>query len=260
MGYAGKGLNRFLVEVQAHRMDPDSVQARVFGHGELLSAQYREVPVVEAPQPEIRRLDNEKKALLRKKKALADEKEVLHKQRSFLDAFIDFADKEIPKAVKTRFPEKETVAAMLTFLADRFGHLAAGEQDVDARLEAVSDTRPAVNQIEVHPFHTNEEVRAYGAGRGIVTEAWSPLAQGEALTEPAIVEIAERVGRAPSQVVLRWHLQRGDVVFPKTMSAARMAENIHVFGFELGADDMRAIAALDRGTAGRMGPHPDEVN
>ena len=128
------------------------------------------------------------------------------------------------------------------------------------RLAAASDTPPAVNQIEVHPFHTNEEVRAYGAAHGIRTEAWSPLAQGAALTEPLIVDIARRIGCTPSQAILRWHLQRGDIVFPKTMSDARMRENIDVLGFELDSEDMAAISGLDRGPDGRMGPHPDEVN
>lgn len=128
------------------------------------------------------------------------------------------------------------------------------------RLAAASGTVPAVNQIEVHPLHANEAVRAYGREHGILTEAWSPLAQGAALVEPTVVEIAERIGRAPSQVVMRWHVQRGDIVFPKTMSADRMRENMDVFGFELAAGDMAALSGLDKGEDGRTGPHPDEVN
>jgi 2,5-diketo-D-gluconate reductase A len=125
------------------------------------------------------------------------------------------------------------------------------------RLAAEADTVPAVNQVEVHPYFTNETIRAYGQQHGIVTQAWSPLAQGAVLSDPAITAIAARMGRTPSQVVLRWHIQRGDVVFPKTVSPERMRENLDVFTFELEADDMAALAALDRGEAGRTGPHPD---
>ncbi len=125
------------------------------------------------------------------------------------------------------------------------------------RLAAETGTVPAVNQIEVHPYLTNDDVRAYGQEHGIVTEAWSPLARGKVLSDPVIIGIAERLGRTPSQVVLRWQVQRGDVVFPKTMSATRMRENLDIFGFELGADDLEVIAALNQGEAGRIGPHPD---
>jgi 2,5-diketo-D-gluconate reductase A len=90
-----------------------------------------------------------------------------------------------------------------------------------------------------------------------VTEAWSPLAQGAVLADPAILAISARLGRTPSQVVLRWHVQRGDVVFPKTVSPKRMRENLDLFTFDLEADDMAALAALERGEAGRTGPHPD---
>ncbi|MFO7530887.1 MAG: aldo/keto reductase [Candidatus Limnocylindrales bacterium] len=125
------------------------------------------------------------------------------------------------------------------------------------RLAAISETVPAVNQIEAHPYFPNDEVRAYGHDHGIVTQAWSPLAQGKALSDPVVVEIAGRVQRTPSQVVLRWHIQRGDVVFPKTLSSARMRENIDVFGFELEPADVAQLSALQQGEAGRLGPHPD---
>jgi 2,5-diketo-D-gluconate reductase A len=128
------------------------------------------------------------------------------------------------------------------------------------RLAAETGTVPAVNQIEVHPLHTNDEVRAYDTEHGILTEAWSPLAQGAALMEPTVTGIAERVGRTPAQVVMRWHLQRGDIVFPKTMSPARMRENLDVLDFELTQADQAALTGLDQGEAGRTGPHPEEVN
>ncbi len=125
------------------------------------------------------------------------------------------------------------------------------------RLAAETDIVPAVNQIEVHPFLTNEAVRAYGRAHGIATEAWSPIAKGRVLDEPTVVRIAEQVGRTPAQVVLRWHIQHGDIVFPKSTSPARMRENLGLFDFTLDAADDAALAALDRGDAGRTGPHPD---
>jgi len=126
------------------------------------------------------------------------------------------------------------------------------------RLAAETGTVPAVNQIEVHPYFTNDAVRAYGQEHGIATEAWSPIAQGAMLEDPTITQIAERVGRTPAQVVLRWHLQRSDIVFPKSVTPSRMKENFGLFDFELGSEDMDAITALDRGEDGRTGPHPDK--
>ena len=125
------------------------------------------------------------------------------------------------------------------------------------RLTAETDTVPAVNQVEAHPYFVNDPVRAYGQQHGIVTQAWSPLAQGAVLADPAVTAIAARLVRTPSQVVLRWHIQRGDVVFPKTVSPERMRENLDLFTFELDADDMTALTALDRGELGRTGPRPD---
>lgn len=125
------------------------------------------------------------------------------------------------------------------------------------RLAAETGTVPAVNQIEVHPYLANDEVRAYGQEHGIMTEAWSPLARGEVLSDPAVLEIAARLGRTPSQVVLRWHVERGDIVFPKTISPVRMLENLDVFEFELEPRDLDQLTALRRGEAGRIGPHPD---
>ena len=125
------------------------------------------------------------------------------------------------------------------------------------RLASETDTAPAVNQIEVHPYLTNAAVRDYGREHGIATEAWSPIAQGGVLEDPAIARVAEKVGKTPAQVVLRWHLQRGDIVFPKSVTPSRMEENFDLFDFELEAADMEEITALDRGEDGRTGPHPD---
>jgi 2,5-diketo-D-gluconate reductase A len=125
------------------------------------------------------------------------------------------------------------------------------------RLASETETVPAVNQIEVHPYLTNEAVRAYGREHGIVTEAWSPIAQGGVLEDPTITQIAEKVGKTPAQVVLRWHVQRGDIVFPKSVTPSRMEENFDLFDFELEAADVEEITGLDRGEDGRTGPHPD---
>jgi 2,5-diketo-D-gluconate reductase A len=125
------------------------------------------------------------------------------------------------------------------------------------RLAAETDVTPAVNQIEIHPYFLNEEVRRYGEDHGIRTEAWSPIAQGAVLDDPAIGEIAARLDRTPAQVVLRWHLQRGSIVFPKSTTPSRIEENFDLFDFALEDSDMEAITALDKGEDGRTGPHPD---
>ncbi|MFY1626906.1 aldo/keto reductase [Micromonospora sp. WMMD735] len=128
------------------------------------------------------------------------------------------------------------------------------------RLAAEADVVPAVNQIEVHPYLTNEQVRAYGGEHNILTEAWSPIAQGRVLDDPTIVDVAEQVGRTPAQVVLRWHVQRGDIVFPKSTTPKRIAENFQIFDFTLDDTAMERISGLDRGEAGRTGPNPDEFD
>jgi 2,5-diketo-D-gluconate reductase A len=126
------------------------------------------------------------------------------------------------------------------------------------KLFADTEIRPAVNQIEVHPYLAQDELRAFDADHEIATEAWSPIAQGKVLTDPTIVRVAERHGRTPSQVTLRWHVQRGDIVFPKSVTRSRVEENFDIFDFALTEDDMREITALDRGE--RTGPDPDTFN
>jgi 2,5-diketo-D-gluconate reductase A len=123
------------------------------------------------------------------------------------------------------------------------------------RLHEESETRPAINQIEVHPFLTQPGLRAFCAEHEIAVEAWSPLAQGLVLDDPEIVSIAGRVGKTPAQVVLRWHIERGDIIFPKSVTPARIKENIDIFDFELSGEDVERISALDRGE--RTGPDPD---
>jgi 2,5-diketo-D-gluconate reductase A len=104
---------------------------------------------------------------------------------------------------------------------------------------------------------TNDAVREYGQEHGIATEAWSPIAQGGVLEDSTITQIADKVGKTPAQVVLRWHIQRGDIIFPKSVTPSRMKENFELFDFELESGDMEAITALDRGEDGRTGPNPD---
>jgi 2,5-diketo-D-gluconate reductase A len=128
------------------------------------------------------------------------------------------------------------------------------------RLAATSDVVPAVNQIELHPAFQNTEVRTYGESHGIATEAWSPLAQGRILDDPVITSVARDVERTPAQVVLRWHIQRGTIVFPKSVGASRMRENFELFDFELEPGAVARIDALDREEAGRDGPHPENIN
>jgi 2,5-diketo-D-gluconate reductase A len=123
------------------------------------------------------------------------------------------------------------------------------------RLLAETDTAPAVNQVEVHPYLTQEEVRRYDGDHGIATEAWSPIAQGKVLDDPVVADVARKFGKSPAQVVLRWHLQRGDIVFPKSVTPRRIRENFAVFDFGLEPDDMDAISALNRDE--RTGPDPD---
>jgi 2,5-diketo-D-gluconate reductase A len=125
------------------------------------------------------------------------------------------------------------------------------------RLAAATDVVPAVNQVELHPYFRNGAVGAYDRDHGIGTQAWSPIARGRVLGDPVTTAVAEKLGRTPAQVVLRWHIQHGNIVFPKSTTPARIRENRELFDFELDAADMERIDALDRGEAGRTGPDPD---
>jgi 2,5-diketo-D-gluconate reductase A len=126
------------------------------------------------------------------------------------------------------------------------------------RLMDECDVVPAVNQIELHPYFQNREVAAFGQENGIATQAWSPIAQGDVLDDPVVNEIADAVGRTPAQVVLRWHIQKDYIVFPKSTTPERIEENFKIFDFELSDDQMERIDELDRGEDGRRGPHPDQ--
>lgn len=120
----------------------------------------------------------------------------------------------------------------------------------------VAEIKPMVNQVEFHPYLTQTELLAFCREQGIQFEAWSPLMQGNFLNEPVILELAEKYGRQPSQIVLRWDLQQGVVTIPKSIKEARIIENADVFGFELSAEDMDKLSALNKDQ--RFGPNPDE--
>lgn len=124
-----------------------------------------------------------------------------------------------------------------------------------ARIVAETGEVPAVNQIELHPYFQQLGLRREHADRDIVTEAWSPLAQGRVLDDPVIAAIAEEHSKTPAQVVIRWHLQTGNVVFPKSVTPERLEENIDVFDFVLTQPELEQLAELDRGE--RIGPDPD---
>ncbi|MBB6335599.1 aldo/keto reductase [Schaalia hyovaginalis] len=128
------------------------------------------------------------------------------------------------------------------------------------RVLDAAEVAPHVLQVEAHPFFPNNEVRDFARAHGMTTQAWSPLARGRAAKDPALARIAASIGRTGPQVALRWALDRGDIVFPKSVTPARQAENLDVFSFTL-ADSLRArIDALDEGEAGRTGSHPDTMN
>ncbi|AGW40422.1 oxidoreductase [Leifsonia xyli subsp. cynodontis DSM 46306] len=125
------------------------------------------------------------------------------------------------------------------------------------RLASETGTVPAVNQVELHPWLPQSDVRAYDDANGIVTEAWSPLARGRVLGDPTLAALAQKHGATPAQVVLRWQLQLGVVVIPKSSAPERIRENRDLFGFELDADDLAAIATLESGE--RTGKDPDDL-
>jgi len=124
------------------------------------------------------------------------------------------------------------------------------------RLLDETDTVPAINQVELHPWLQQTELRAFHAEHGIVTEAWSPISRGAKLDDPAIGRLADKHGTTPAQVILRWHLDIGNVIIPKSVNPERMAANLDLFGFQLDEDDHAVITGLDEGT--RIGPNPDQ--
>ncbi|MFD9434147.1 aldo/keto reductase [Streptomyces sp. NPDC060002] len=156
---------------------------------------------------------------------------------------------------------KETWEAIEKLVGDgrvRTAGVSNFQPDHLKRLIDGADLVPAVNQVELHPGLQQSELRAVHAELGIATEAWSPLAQGAVLKDEAVTAIAGRHGKSPAQVVLRWHLQLGNIVIPKSVTPARIRQNLDVFDFVLTDDEMATIAGLDRNL--RTGPHPDQLN
>jgi 2,5-diketo-D-gluconate reductase A len=127
------------------------------------------------------------------------------------------------------------------------------------RIIDATGVAPSVNQIELHPRFQQKELAAYHAEQGIITESWSPLGQGTLLEDPTLKALAKKHGRTPAQVVIRWHLDRGYIVIPKSVTPSRIRENFDVFDFSLDADDLAKISALDR-KDGRIGPHPETAD
>jgi 2,5-diketo-D-gluconate reductase A len=126
------------------------------------------------------------------------------------------------------------------------------------RLLDQTDSVPSINQIEAHPYLAQDDVRSFDFDNDIATEAWSPIAQGLVLNDPVIRTVADRLGKTTAQITLRWHVQRGDIVFPKSVTHSRIVENFEIFDFVLTEDDMAAITALNRNE--RTGPDPDTNN
>jgi len=144
----------------------------------------------------------------------------------------------------------ETWKAMIEVLNDGKARAIGVSNFMPAHLERIigeTGVTPAANQVQIHPYSPNNVCRDADLKYGIATEAWAPIAQGEILKDPVVVEVAHQVGRTPAQAVLRWHLQRGDIVIPKSVHKSRMAENFDLFDFELDDDAMAAISRLDRG-------------
>ncbi|MDI3405089.1 aldo/keto reductase [Streptomyces cavernicola] len=156
---------------------------------------------------------------------------------------------------------KETWRAIEKLVADgrvRTAGVSNFQPDHLKRLIDGAELVPAVNQVELHPGLQQSELRAVHAELGIATEAWSPLAQGAVLKDEAVTTVADRHGKSPAQVVLRWHLQLGNIVIPKSVTPERIRQNLDVFDFALSDDEMAAVAGLDRDL--RTGPHPDQFN
>jgi diketogulonate reductase-like aldo/keto reductase len=165
-----------------------------------------------------------------------------------------------PLPAKDRYVE--TWRALITLQQDGLVHDIGVSNFQPAHLRRLIDeteVAPAVNQVELHPYLTQQAVLDFDRGHGIATEAWSPIGRGgELLSDPVITSLAEKYGKTPAQLVIRWHLDIGNLVIPKSVTPSRIAQNIDVFDFELDAEDIAAIGELNRDQ--RLGPDPDSFN
>ena len=183
-------------------------------------------------------------------------------QTDYVDLFL--IHWPLPMHYNGEFPL--TFRTMLEFAKDgRARSIGVSNFQIDhlQRLQDEVGQLPIVNQIEVHPYLQNNEVREFCSKNGIAVEAWSPLAQGKATQDQTLTQIGKAYGKTAAQVALRWALQRGDIIFPKSLHHERMVENKALFDFELDAGDMNKIACLDQGEDGRVGSHPytmDKIN
>lgn len=128
------------------------------------------------------------------------------------------------------------------------------------RLMKETGVMPAVNQVEIHPHFANNQLRSFHLEHNILTEAWSPLARGTIFGDEKVISAAKRLGKTPAQVVLRWGIERGDVLFPKSVTPDRIKENLDIFDFQLDAQAKADLDSLDKGEAGRSGSHPDTMD
>jgi len=152
----------------------------------------------------------------------------------------------------------ETWKALIEVLNDGKARAIGVSNFMPAHLERIvneTGVAPAANQVQIHPYSPNDLCRTADQHYGILTEAWAPIAKGQVLTEPLVVDIANRLGRTPAQVVLRWHIQRGDIVIPKSVHKSRMQQNFDLFDFELTDDDVRAVTSLDKGVPADPDPN-----
>ncbi len=187
-------------------------------------------------------------------------------EQSLADLQVDYVDLflmhwPMPNRYGGDFPA--TWRAMVELVGDGRAR-SVGVSNFEAshldRIIAETGVVPVINQIEAHPYFPNDVVRAASRRHGIAVEAWGPLGQGAVLDDPAIARLAAGLGRSPAQVILRWHIERGDIVFPKSSHPERMRQNMELFDFELTAAQTAIIDGLDRGDEGRVGPHPDSFD
>jgi 2,5-diketo-D-gluconate reductase A len=153
-----------------------------------------------------------------------------------------------------------TWEAMAALLDDRLVRSVGVSNFEPHHLERIiheTGVTPTINQIEAHPYFPNDTARAASAAHDVAVEAWGPLGQGAVLDDPVVIALAEELGKSPAQVVLRWHIERGDIVFPKSTNPDRMRENLDILDFSLPAHGSAEVSNLDRGDAGRVGAHPD---